>query len=51
MASQSLHGGARSLPWHFDHTIRMGAVIGLGQKPKLIGGLLPKLGKKKKKKS
>lgn len=50
MASQSLHGGARSLPWHFDHTIRMGAVIGLGQKPKLIGGLLPKLGGKKKKK-
>lgn len=48
VASQAIHGGVRALPWVLDDTIRAGAVLGLGKKPKLVLGLLPKKKTKKK---
>ncbi len=42
VAAQSIHGGTRSLPWGLEATIRVGALIGLGKRPKLLVGLIPR---------
>jgi len=41
-AAQTIHGGARALPWIFEPTIRVAAVLGLGKKPGLVAGLIPR---------
>lgn len=41
-AAQAIHGGARALPWIFEPTIRVAAVLGLGKKPALVAGLIPR---------
>jgi len=41
-AAQTIHGGARALPWVFEPTIRVAAVLGLGKKPGLVAGLIPR---------
>lgn len=47
VASQSIHGGVRALPWEIEELIQVAAVMGLGKRPKLLLGLLPKKKKKK----
>lgn len=42
LAAQTVHGGCRALPWVLEPTIRVGAVLGLGKRPGLLKGLVPK---------
>lgn len=36
LSTQSIHGGVRSMPFVFDHTIRVAAMVGLGKQPSLV---------------
>lgn len=42
LTAQAFHGGCRSLGWVLEPTIRVGALIGLGKKPSLMAGLIPR---------
>jgi hypothetical protein len=42
MTAQAVHGGCRALPWVMEPLIRVAAVMGLGKKPALVAGLIPR---------
>jgi hypothetical protein len=41
LAAQTVHGGVRSVPFVFEHAIRVAAVLGLARKPSLLLRLRP----------